>query len=128
MGIVAFSQKQLKSIHDVVQKANLKELRFLGLPEGVQGKDTDCVLFFLNSVFTPEGRLPLEIEGFEDKQRIERMNVALTRARERTIIFSSLLASDIDRRLATDVQALIRSVLQTFEMLPSQKNGSRYGL
>lgn len=120
VGIVAFSQKQLEAISDAFQKAKLTDLSFLGLPEDVQGREADCVLVSLNAALTPKGRLPFEIDGFEDEQRVERMNVALSRARQRTIVFSCLLASDIDLRLATDAQALIRSVLQTFELLPSQ--------
>lgn len=120
VGIVAFNQSQLEAIRDALQKAKLTALSFLGLPEDVQGREADCVLVSLNVALTPKGRLPLEFDGFEDEQRIERMNVALTRARHRILVFSCLLASDIDLRLATDAQALIRSVLQTFELLPSQ--------
>ncbi|OYR23303.1 DEAD/DEAH box helicase family protein [Brucella thiophenivorans] len=120
LGVVAFSPKQLNAIKAALQKAGMRELAFVGLPEDVQGMQADYVLVSLNVALTPTGRLPLEIEGLEDEQCIAKMNVALSRARWTTNIFSGLLATDIDLRTATDAQALIASVLQTFEQLPTQ--------
>lgn len=121
VGIVTFSQRQLEALRTAFETSDLTNLAFLGLPDEVQGREADCVLVSFNVALTPKGRLPLEIDGLEDEQHIEKMNVALSRSRQRTILFSSLLASDIDLRLATDAQALIKSVLQTFELLPSQQ-------
>ncbi|MEN5300423.1 hypothetical protein ABE530_19130 [Brucella sp. TWI559] len=131
LGIVAFGQKQLNAINSALHKAGIRDLAFTGLPEDVQGKQADYVLVSLNVALTPTGRLPLEIEGLEDEQCIAKMNVALSRARWKTVLFSGLLATDIDLRVATDAQTLIASVLQTFEQLPSQKtlkNNSFYFL
>lgn len=131
LGIVAFGQKQLNAINSALHKAGIRDLAFIGLPEDVQGRQADYVLVSLNVALTPTGRLPLEIEGLEDEQCIAKMNVALSRARWKTVLFSGLLATDIDLRVANDAQALIASVLQTFEQLPTQKtlkNNSFYFL
>ena len=125
VGIVAFSQKQLNAINAVLQKAEITELAFVGLTEDIQGREADHVLVSLNVALAPSGRLPRQIDGLEDEQFIAKMNVALSRARWRTILFSGLLATDIDLRIATDAQALIASVLQSFEHLPSQKRLGR---
>ncbi|MCL8000446.1 hypothetical protein M8994_19755 [Brucella sp. 21LCYQ03] len=127
LGIVAFSQKQLNAINAALEKTDLSGLAFVGLPEDIQGREADHVLVSLNVALTPTGRIPLEIDGLEDEQRMAKVNVALSRARWRTILFSGLLATDIDLRIATDAQALIASVLQAFESLPSQKRLDRYG-
>lgn len=121
LGIVAFSQKQLNAIKAALQKAGMSELAFVGLPEDIQGRQADYVLVSLNVALTPTGRLPREIDGLEDEQSIAKMNVALSRARRTTNIFCGLLATDIDLRTASDAQALIASVLQTFKQLPTQE-------
>ncbi|MEN5300475.1 AAA domain-containing protein [Brucella sp. TWI559] len=121
VGIVAFNKKQLKAILDALQKADAPPIAFMGLPEEVQGKEADCVLVSLGAALTQSGRLPSDIAGLNDDQAIMKMNVALSRARSQTIVFSSLQPCDIDLRLANDAQALIASVLQTFERLPTQQ-------
>lgn len=121
VAIVAFSNKQLQALSQEIQKLSMPSLEFLGLPEDVQGKEADTVLVSLGTALTKNGRLPSRIEGLNDDQAIMKMNVAMSRARERTIVFSSLLTSDIDLRFANDAQAVIASVLETFSRLPSQK-------
>lgn len=121
VGIVAFNKKQLKAISDALRNAGAPHIAFRGLPEEVQGKEADCVLVSLGAALTQSGRLPSEIAGLNDDQAIMKMNVALSRARGYTMVFSSLLSSDIDLRHANDAQAMIASVLETFERLPTQQ-------
>lgn len=119
VGIVAFSPKHVDAINVALKREKINQLAFVGLPEDVQGRTATCVLVSLNVALTPKSRLPPKIDGLEDEQRIQKMNVALSRATAFTFVLSGLLASDIDLRTATDEQALIASVLQTFELLRS---------
>lgn len=125
VGIVAFNKKQVKAISDALHRVGDPQIEFLGLPEEVQGKEADMVLVSLGAALTNSGRLPTDVAGLNDDQALMKMNVALSRAREQTIVFSSILPSDIDLRLANDAQALIASVLQTFTNLPSQQQIDR---
>lgn len=97
-----------------LKRKKINQLAFVGLPEDVQGRTATCVLVSLNVALTPKSRLPPKIDGLEDEQRTQKMNVALSRATDITFVLSGLLASDIDLRTATDAQALIASVMQTF--------------
>ncbi|MDF1661319.1 MAG: DUF4011 domain-containing protein [Planctomycetota bacterium] len=109
IGIVTFSIAQQGLIEDMfdVERAKHPEIEdyfserapepvFVKNLENVQGDERDVILFSLCYGKDEAGKLsmnfgPLNREGGE-----RRLNVAITRAREQLVVFSSLQAEDID--------------------------------
>ena len=109
IGIVTFSMPQQKLIRTMLEerRAADPELERL-LPEdgegayfvknleNVQGDESDVILFSIGYAPDEEGRFtmnfgPLNLAGGE-----RRLNVAVTRAKEQIVVFSSIRASQID--------------------------------
>ena len=121
VGIVSFGNRQLGALIVALKTASLdKDIKFIGLPDDVQGQEADVVYVSMGAALTKGGRLPASIDGLNDGQALMRMNVALSRALQQTIVYSALLPDDIDLRPATFGQAIIRSVLESFSRLPKQ--------
>lgn len=112
-GLVAFSKQQLEAILGFIPVNEQKKLEFKGLPAALLGEEADNVYVSLGVAFNLKNRLPAFLDGFEDDQSVQRMNVALSRARRKNVIFSSILPGDIDLRTATDAQTLLLSLLET---------------
>ncbi|MCM0752495.1 hypothetical protein DEA98_18830 [Brucella pseudogrignonensis] len=112
-GLVAFSKQQLEAILGFIPVNEQKKLEFKGLPAELLGEEADNVYVSLGVAFNLKNRLPAFLDGFEDDQSVQRMNVALSRARRKNVIFSSILPGDIDLRTATDAQTLMLSLLET---------------
>lgn len=108
IGVVTFNIQQRELIRDLLEaSADLQIQAALGRTDGeelfvknlenVQGDERDVILFSLAFSKDPStGRLPLQfgpliLEGGE-----RRLNVAITRARMRVIVFSSFDPADID--------------------------------
>ncbi len=121
VGIVTFNAEQQGLIEDLLDKARRDDPaleRFFGDDaaepvlvknlEGVQGEERDVMLFSLTYGPDPSGRIslnfgPLNLSGGE-----RRLNVAVTRARERLVVFGSVRADQLDlsRTGATGVRHL----------------------
>ena len=84
------------------------------------GREADNVYVSFGVAFNLKNRLPAFLDGFEDDQSVQRMNVALSRARRKNVIYSSVIPDDIDLRTATDAQTLLLSVLETNLCLSDQ--------
>lgn len=119
--VVAFSKKQLSAIFECMGAEHAARLKFAGLPEDIQGKEADHVFISIGASLTAGGKTPSRINGLEDGMGIARMNVALSRALYSNTIFSGLVESDIDLRVATGSQAILLSVLKLHELLPSEE-------
>ena len=109
LGVVSFSLAQTQAIKDELDaraaaspeidglvRAGEQNGYFVKNLENVQGDTRDVMLFSIGYGRDANGRLsmnfgPLNREGGE-----RRLNVAITRARERVLIVSSIRASDID--------------------------------
>jgi very-short-patch-repair endonuclease len=109
LGVIAFSQAQMNVIEDELEsrllelpelepffKADRLEGFFVKNLETVQGDERDVILLSVGYGRDAQGRLtmnfgPLNREGGE-----RRLNVAVTRAREKLLVVSSLRAQDID--------------------------------
>ncbi|MDE7263204.1 MAG: DUF4011 domain-containing protein [Anaeroplasmataceae bacterium] len=108
LGVVAFSNTQADLISDLVEERlkempeyrnffldNQKEPFFVKNLESVQGDERDVILFSICFGYTEEHKFyqrfgPLNALGGE-----RRLNVAITRAKERICVVSSIQASDI---------------------------------
>lgn len=120
VAVIAFSKKQLSAIFDCMGAENIARLKFAGLPEDIQGKEADHVFVSIGAALTAGGKTPRHINGLDDEMGIARMNVILSRALYSNTIFSGIIESDIDLRVASASQAILLSVLKTHEMLPSE--------
>ena len=121
MGVVTFNQPQMQLIESLLEarrRANpeldrlIAEKRdeelFIKNLENVQGDERDVILFSITYGPDSAGRVtmafgPLNLEGGQ-----RRLNVAISRARERVVIFSTLQPDQIDlaRVSATGVMDL----------------------
>lgn len=109
LGVIAFSLQQAEAIHRELElrrraqpayEPHFREDRLEGFfvknLENVQGDERDVIFFSVGYGRDAHGRMtagfgPLNREGGE-----RRLNVAVTRARERVVVVSSIRASDID--------------------------------
>ena len=121
LGIVTFNAEQQGLIEDLLDKArrddpalerhfgdDAPEPVLVKNLEGVQGEERDVMLFSLTYGPDATGRIalnfgPLNLSGGE-----RRLNVAVTRARERLVVFGSVRAEQLDlsRTGATGVRHL----------------------
>jgi len=111
IGVVTFSQAQMSLIDTLLDEARRKhpeiepyfgevvrEHLFVKNLESVQGDERDVILFSVGYGPNQAGKIsmnfgPLNREGGE-----RRLNVAVTRARQQLIVFSTLRADQIDLR------------------------------
>jgi DNA polymerase III delta prime subunit len=109
LGVAAFSLRQRDAILDAVEKlrrededaeafftAHPQEPFFVKNLENVQGDERDAIFVSVGYAAGEDGRVamrfgPLSLEGGE-----RRLNVLITRAKTRCVVFSGLAAEDID--------------------------------
>ena len=109
LGVIALGIKHANLLDDAVRRAltdaegvgdffdeDRPERFFVKNLERVQGDERDAVILSVGYGKTPHGRVlhrfgPLNLEGGE-----RRLNVAITRARRRMTVVSSLVADDLD--------------------------------
>ncbi|KRE58894.1 AAA domain-containing protein [Phycicoccus sp. Soil748] len=125
LGVIALGIKHATRLDDALRRALLEadgvgdffdedrpERFFVKNLERVQGDERDAIILSVGYGKTPHGRVlhrfgPLNLEGGE-----RRLNVAITRARRRMTVVSSLLASDLDpTRLKARGAVMLRDYL-----------------
>jgi hypothetical protein len=108
LGVVAFSQAQMVAIEDEINSRRLAHPQyesffnddrlegfFVKNLENVQGDERDVIIFSVGYGRDATGRMTM---GFGPLNRVggeRRLNVAVTRAREKVILVSSIKATDI---------------------------------
>ncbi|HEV7173605.1 AAA domain-containing protein [Pedococcus sp.] len=125
LGVITLGHKHANRLDDALRRALVeadgvadffeedRPERFFVKPLGqVQGDERDAVILSVGYGKTPHGRVlhrfgALNLEGGE-----RRLNVAVTRARRRMTVVSSLLAADLDpARLKAEGALLLRDLL-----------------
>ena len=107
MGVVTFSSAQQNFIERLLQKTIVKEKLegyaydgeeplFVKNLENVQGDERDVILFSVCYGPDPTGRLSLNFGPLNQAGGWRRLNVAVSRAREEMIVFSSMSSGMID--------------------------------
>jgi len=110
LGIVAFSQAQEQAIRDVIEErrrddptldrfvdeTDALEGFFVKNLESVQGDERDVMMFSIGYGPDRAGKISMNFGPLNKDGGERRLNVAVTRARERNIVISSLLPGDID--------------------------------
>lgn len=121
LGVIAFSHAQMVAIEDELERRRREEIGFERFFDGdrlegffiknlenVQGDERDVILLSVGYGKDRHGQMtmgfgPLNREGGE-----RRLNVAITRAREKVILISSIKASDL--RIEESTRAGVRNL------------------
>ncbi len=109
MGIVTFSSAQQEELEKVLSKAiaankleeaayEREEPLFIKNLENVQGDERDVILFSVCYGPDQTGKLSLNFGPLNQSGGWRRLNVAVSRAREEMLVFSSMTAAMIDPR------------------------------
>jgi len=109
LGVVTFNLQQMNAIYDEIErrlKENpefekfFKEDRLEGFfvknLENVQGDERDVMLFSIGYGKDEQGNMTMGFGPLNKLGGEKRLNVAITRAREKVVIVSSIKAADID--------------------------------
>jgi very-short-patch-repair endonuclease len=109
LGIVAFSQAQMETIEDELERrlqlqpemqryfsTDRMEGFFVKNLENVQGDERDVMVFSIGYGRDRTGRMTMNFGPLNQAGGERRLNVAVTRAREKVILVSSIRAADID--------------------------------
>jgi len=114
VGIVTFNIFQQQAILEAVEKAQItaRDL-FVKNIENVQGDERDIIIFSMGYAPDEKGKLSMQFGSLNTRGGENRLNVAVTRARERIFFVTSLWPS----QLATDATAnegpkLLKAYLQ----------------
>ncbi len=115
IGIIAFSVVQQNLIEDILQEMleqdrNLHEIAdamyepiFVKNLENVQGDERDVILFSIGYGPDKTGAVSMNFGPLNNSGGERRLNVAVSRARQEMIVFSTLKASQIDLRRTKSV-------------------------
>ncbi|MCO4770654.1 MAG: DUF3320 domain-containing protein [Deltaproteobacteria bacterium] len=121
VGVVTFSLAQQRLIEDLLDEARRNDPRlepwfgehadepvFVKNLENVQGDERDVILFSVCYGPDKRGRVAMNFGPLNNEGGERRLNVAVTRARQQLVVFSSLRAAQIDlsRTGATGVHHL----------------------
>jgi very-short-patch-repair endonuclease len=121
LGVVAFSMAQRQAIQDALEirrrqhpeteaffNRHPHEPFFIKNLENVQGDERDVILISIGYGRTREGYLTMSFGPLNGDGGERRLNVLITRARQRCEVFTNLTADDLDlaRTAATGVAAL----------------------
>lgn len=109
LGVVAFSTAQMQAIQQSVENARKKlpdvEAFFKAHPhepffvknlENVQGDERDVIFISIGYGRTPEGVVNLSFGPLNNEGGEKRLNVLITRAKQRCEVFTNLTSDDID--------------------------------
>jgi len=109
LGIVAFSIAQANTIEDHIERFRKENQEFESFftedrlegffvknLENVQGDERDVLIFSVGYAKDQQGRLTMHFGPVNKEGGERRLNVAVTRAREKVIVVSSIRASDLD--------------------------------
>ena len=109
VGIVTFSQAQKDLIEDLLEEERIRhpklepyfsdrnpEPLFVKNLENVQGDERDVILFSIGYAPDASGRFAMNFGPLNRQGGERRLNVAITRAKEQVVVFSSIHANQID--------------------------------
>lgn len=109
LGVITFNISQMNTIQDAIERrlrdhpeyeAFFVEDRLQGFfvknLENVMGDERDVIIFSVGYGYDHNGRMTLNFGPLNKPGGERRLNVAITRARERVILVSSIKASDIE--------------------------------
>jgi hypothetical protein len=120
LGVVTFSIAQMTAVDEAVERRRrqqpeyehfFKEDRLEGFfvknLENVQGDERDVIILSLGYGYDPQGQMTMNFGPVNRAGGERRLNVAVTRAREMTILVSSVKATDLDMESAKSAGTVI---------------------
>lgn len=114
-GIITFNSPQQNLIQDLVEDDGFAtdSSLFVKNIENVQGDERDVILFSTGYAPDENGKVSLRFGSLNLPGGENRLNVAITRARERVIVVSSLLPYELDTSETTNAgPSLLKAYLQ----------------
>jgi len=109
LGVIAFSQAQMETIEDEIERRLREQPKmesfftddriegfFVKNLENVQGDERDVIIFSVGNGRDSTGRMTMNFGPLNQSGGERRLNVAVTRARDKVILVSSIRASDIN--------------------------------
>jgi hypothetical protein len=141
IGVVTFSIAQMDAVEGAVERRRMqqpgyehlfKEDRLEGFfvknLENVQGDERDVIILSLGYGFDPQGQMTMNFGPVNRAGGERRLNVAVTRAREMTILVSSIKAADMDMESAKSMGTiLLHAYLEYAERGPEMLNSVTRG-
>ncbi|TSJ46694.1 DEAD/DEAH box helicase [Fluviicola chungangensis] len=137
LGIVAFSEEQLKTIwkacslrvQELITLKQEENTLFFKALENVQGDEADCLIISLGYGRNPEGSFQMRFGPLNQVNGHKRLNVLLTRAKQEMHFFTSVKAADFELSENESVN-LLRRFLQELEtsQVPDRTFFFPYGL
>lgn len=129
MGIVAFSEEQLKTIwkacsprvQELITVKQEENTLFFKALENVQGDEADCLIISLGYARNPEGSFQMRFGPLNRTNGHKRLNVLLTRAKQEMHFFASVKASDFELSDNESVNLLRRFLQELEEIQVSQQ-------
>ncbi len=96
IGVVTFNFYQQQAVQEAVERENItvKDL-FIKNIENVQGDERDIIIFTVGYAQDENGRLSMQFGSLNMQGGENRLNVAITRAREKIYFITSLLPSQL---------------------------------
>jgi hypothetical protein len=93
IGIITFNFKQQQLIQDLLDllEINLPQNLFVKNIENVQGDERDIIIFSVGYAPNPQGKFRVQFGLLNQQGGENRLNVAVSRAREQIILVSSIL-------------------------------------
>ena len=97
IGIVTFNAKQQGFIQDLFEAKTLKfdHPLFIKNIENVQGDERDIIIFSIGYAPDAKGKMAMQFGSLNGQGGENRLNVAVTRAREKIYIISSILPNQL---------------------------------
>ncbi|RHZ35995.1 AAA domain-containing protein [endosymbiont GvMRE of Glomus versiforme] len=102
VGIITFNAKQRDLITDMIGEGHNCKNLFIKSLEEVQGDERDIIIFSVGYGPNEERKIRLNFGPLINEGGEKRLNVAISRAREKIIIVTSLLPSDLSRIVEED--------------------------
>jgi hypothetical protein len=123
LGVVTFSIAQMNAVEEAIDsrlkeqpdfepffKEDRLEGFFVKNLENVQGDERDVIFFSVGYGYDQQGQMTMNFGPLNKPGGERRLNVAVTRAREKVVLITSIRGSDIDK----DTQALGVQTLRTY--------------
>jgi superfamily I DNA and/or RNA helicase len=102
VGIITFNSKQRDLLIDLIEAENNYKNLFIKNLEEVQGDERDIIVFSIGYGPNKEGKILLNFGPLSNEGGEKRLNVAISRAREKIIVVTSLIPSDLSRIVERD--------------------------
>ena len=119
IGIVTFNAKQQGLVQDMLEVVSVdtdhgnRELTFIKNIENVQGDERDIIIFSIGYAPDAKGKMAMQFGSLNGQGGENRLNVAITRAREKIYVISSILPNQLRVEDAqNDGPRLLKSYLE----------------